>query len=436
MDESYLKKYRREIILLLSAVILSFLLGEVVFRFYYWFKGEPVAADQNELCLKNMKLASNYVSVQPDSFVYKPWWAEHPLIGLLPKPNYTGDDAKTFLVSLGKVKHAVVYEAQHHNSQGLTNVEEFKLRKPDDGRLRIALFGDSFTCGSEGPLRFNVPSVLNELVPNSEVLNFCVLGMGIDTMYARYVIEGKQYAPDVVVFNVLVDDLRRAFDCQLFKPNLKISDGKIIIAPRAWPTLRDFYFNYQPPRFESYFFKHLLWVYNAHTKFRRDMLNGLSLFSVMVDDLKAQTAATNITLIISVISAPNPTAIEDDVYAKMISLLRQKNITFVDSADYFAAKKVGYSNQSFYYIKELDKFGHFSPVGNAVFAQKIKNVLEELGRIPVSPNYYFANFKTHEFLYLIPESITLQRKGQVRMIRAFDVVGENESESTEITLFS
>ena len=432
MDESSQKKCGKEIILLLSTLILLFVLGEVFFRFYYWWLDKPIASDANELCLKNMKLASNYVSVQPDNFVYKHWWAEHPLIGVLPKPNYAGDDTQTFLVSLGKVKHAVVYEAQHHNSQGLTNVEEFSLKKPN-GVLRIAFFGDSFTCGSEGPLRFNVPSVLKELVPKSDVLNFCVLGMGIDTMYTRYVLEGKQYSPDVVVFNILVDDLRRAFDCPLFRPNLVVSDGHISVKPREWQSLKDFYFNYQPPIFESYFLKHLLWVFNAHTKFKHDMLNGLSLFSVMIDELKEQTAATNTTLIISAISAPNPTALEVDVYAKMVELLKQKNVSFVDSVDYFASKRVGYSNQSFYYLKEVDKLGHFSPVGNAVFAQKIKNMLEELGSIPQSPNYYFVNFKKQEFLYLIPESITLQRDGKMRMLRAFDVAGENESESAELT---
>ena len=45
----------------------------------------------------------------------------------------------------------------------------------------------------------------------------------------------------------------------------------------------------------------------------------------------------------------------------------------------------------------------------------------------------FVNFKKQEFLYLIPESITLQRDGKMRMLRAFDVAGENESESAELT---
>ena len=56
------KLYRKEVFLLVMTIFVLIFLGEVFFRIYYLVEGKTIAADQNELCLKNMKIANNYVS--------------------------------------------------------------------------------------------------------------------------------------------------------------------------------------------------------------------------------------------------------------------------------------------------------------------------------------------------------------------------------------
>lgn len=408
-------------LLLIATIVLLFIFGEIFFRIYYWALDRQVAANQNELCFKEMKNPKNYDSVSPNNFIYKTYWDEDPLIGLVPKKNFV-EGQTIFLLPSGKKKlrPAVIYAVQNHNNQGLTNIEEFSLKKPKNKSIRIALFGDSFTCGSEVPLKFNVASLLKELIPNSEALNFCVLGSGIDKMYARYALESKQYMPDVVVFNVLADDLRRTSDCSLFRPNLVISDGHLVLEKREWQTLRDFYFNYLPPKFESYFIKHILFTYDEHTKFERAMKKGIEMFFVMIDELKIQTKEHGAALIIAPIIQENPTQLEIKTYEKMINILKEKKVNFLDSSTFFASQKKAYGNQSFYYTRAEDKFGHFSPIGNAVFAQGLKLIHEKAGIINATPNYYFANFKNLELIYFIPENFSMQMQGKVRAVSAFE----------------
>ena len=121
----------------------------------------------------------------------------------------------------------------------------------------------------------------------------------------------------------------------------------------------------------------------------------------------------------------NPVEIE--LYKKIIDLLKEKNIDFFDSQDYFIQKRKEYRNQSFYYIEETDDLGHFSPIGNALFAQQIKNLLDSKQLIPETPDYYFANFNKKTFMYFIPESPVLQLQGEMRVLSAFGFEKNNRS---------
>lgn len=410
----------KEIILLIITLTILLILGELFFREYYLFLGKPVAANNDELCFKQMKLPQSYLSVSTEDFRYKPEWDEHPLIGLIPSKDFQYG-VSTSLTINNQIVPSKIYAAQYHNSQHLTNIEEFPLQKSKQIKIRIALFGDSFTCGSESALRFNVASVLKELIPNSEILNFCMVGQGIDTMYARYELEGKQYNPDIVIFIVLVDDLRRAFECPLFRPNLIISDNNITVGQRKWPTLQDFYFNYSLPTSESYLAKHILWVFDQQTRYQRNLQQGFELFNVMLDQLKIKTAEQVTTLIVIPLLEQEPYDFEVEFYGNMLELLHQKNILFLDSVDYLAANKKIYNNQSFYYIRAKDHYKHFSPIGNAVFAQGIKQLLEQERLVNQTPNYYFANFQNFEFIYFIPQNLTHQIEGRVKVIPAFTI---------------
>lgn len=413
---------------LLLVLLFCFILAELFFRSYYFIRGEHIAADDAELCFKTMKLdnlptdkKNNFINFKRIGFM-----EDDPLLGLVPKANYT-DDSIYNVNMFGQRKKLVIYTSTHHNSQRLTNIEEFSLEKPR-GVLRIALFGDSYTCGDEVPLRFGMSYVLKELIPKSEVLNFCVSGRGIEAMYARYILEAQKYQPDLVIFNVFVDDLQRVFDCSILTPNITVVDGRLVIGPRQYPTLKDFYEQYRAPKYESYFLKHASWVYEQKTGYRRRMARGLGLFSLILDDVQKQTRENNSTFIVGVIQ-DDEHLIDDtrkEYYNKLTQLINDKKIPLLDSLHYFETKKVDYRNQSFNFIQVGERgggphLGHFSPIGNALYAQSIKNTLEKLGVIPTTPNYYFANFGPKQPLFLIPEDVQRQLNLDVRTIIPFDI---------------
>ena len=437
-----LKTGYKEILLMLITLFILFILFEGYFRYYYNALGKHIAADDDELCFKQMKLDNLPTDTKHGNFVNfirMGYWEDDPVEGIVPKPNYTQDSIFDINVN-GEQKKLVLYASTHHNSQRLNNIEEFSLQKPK-GKVRIALFGDSFTCGDEVPLRFGMTYILKELIPNSEVLNFCVSGRGIEAMYARYVIEARKYNPDVVIFNVLTEDLQRAFNCPLHTPNLTITNGHIIIGPRQYPTLRDFYEKYTVPQYESYFLKHVQWVYNQQTGYARRMEKGFKLFSIMLDDMKEQTKQQNSTFIVTIIQWP-PNSVNKvltNYYDKLIQLVQLKSITYLDSLQYFKTKEMSYRNQSFYYIQigehgEGPHLGHWSPIGNALYSQRIKNILEELKIINKTNNYYFSNFDQMQVMYFIPEDVNQQLQENIHRFLPFEVRDANYTNNFRLDL--
>lgn len=426
--------FRNEIILLLITCITLLVIGEIFFRFYYWETGKHAASDQNELCLKEMKLENLPTSSNGNFVNFKRTgpWDDDELIGVVPKKNHNQNTVAQVITQNNERKSFVLYTAQHHNSQGLTNIEEFSFKKPDNVSIRITLFGDSFACGDEGPLLFNIGYIIKELIPKSEVLNFCVSGRGIEAMYARYFIEAVKFQPDVAVFFVLMDDLQRAFGCPLLLPNITVSEGNVVIGPRQYPTLYDFYHNYTPLKYESYLVKHILWTYNQHTEYKRNMQKGSALFNLMIDNLNNQTKEVNTTLIIVPILWEKPNNVEIEIYDRIIDMLKEKKILHFDSKQYFASQKKPYRNQSFYYMEDKDQFGHLSPIGNALFAQKIKNILETNNLVPPTADYYFANFNKADLLYFIPKNQTI--KSDMRAILPFTFTEANYSQKAVLNV--
>lgn len=98
------------------------------------------------------------------------------------------------------------------NSAGFRSRRDFSVRPPAD-TLRIALFGDSFTAGDDVSddevwsrlLERN----LNSAGIRAEVLNFGVGAYGMDQAYLRWREQGKRFAPDIVIFGLQPENLKR-----------------------------------------------------------------------------------------------------------------------------------------------------------------------------------------------------------------------------------
>lgn len=136
------------------------------------------------------------------------------------------------------------------NRAGLRGAREY-APVPARGTTRVAAFGDSFVFGSEVPWHHSWPALMEANDPTLEVLNYGVGGYGIDQAFLRYLHEGRQASPSVVLICFSTDDLRRAANVYrrfvnaegppLFKPRFTLSEsGALELVPNPVPGADDF----------------------------------------------------------------------------------------------------------------------------------------------------------------------------------------------------
>ncbi len=106
--------------------------------------------------------------------------------------------------------------------------------EPGDA-LRVAAFGDSFVYGNEVSNVETWGHAVERIAPAVELLNYGIGGYGMDQAYLRYLREGTDLFPDVVLFAFtpvnlgrLVNVYRRfvsSSEIPLVKPRFRMSDG-------------------------------------------------------------------------------------------------------------------------------------------------------------------------------------------------------------------
>ena len=115
-----------------------------------------------------------------------------------------------------------------HNEQGIFGTNKIFTIKPQDNILRIALFGDSMTRTGWGSL---LERNLTDLGYNVEIMNFGVGGYGIDQIYLRWEIEGKNFSPNLVIFGFYPMDIARCLEVHKLK-NWGMLGGIFFSKPR------------------------------------------------------------------------------------------------------------------------------------------------------------------------------------------------------------
>ena len=103
------------------------------------------------------------------------------------------------------------YSSANHtiSMQGLRGDREYS-QMPGPGVARIAAYGDSFTYGSEVSNSESWPAQMEQAFPHVEVLNYGVPGFGTDQAYIRYMQEGRELSPSIVLISFAPVDIRRA----------------------------------------------------------------------------------------------------------------------------------------------------------------------------------------------------------------------------------
>jgi len=138
------------------------------------------------------------------------------------------------------------------SSQALRSRRDYS-ESPPPGVLRIAAFGDSFVYGSEVLTDEAWPSVIEQTRPNTEVLNYGVPGYGQDQIYLRFLAEGHDLEPKVVLFGVATPTLERIMMISavfrspglstydfIKKPRFLLDGDRLSPAPNQLHRLSDF----------------------------------------------------------------------------------------------------------------------------------------------------------------------------------------------------
>jgi hypothetical protein len=126
------------------------------------------------------------------------------------------------------------------NSRGLRGRTEYGHEKPPEA-FRIVVLGDSFTFGEEVGDEETYSHVLQELLPQAEVLNFGVHGYGHDQMLLYLQEEGLRYKPDLVLLGFLTVDMERnilAFR-DYAKPRFELREGKLVLTHSPVPSVAE-----------------------------------------------------------------------------------------------------------------------------------------------------------------------------------------------------
>ena len=116
------------------------------------------------------------------------------------------------------------------NSRGLRGEREYEYQKPA-GTRRILAVGDSFTFGDQVSDNETYVSLVEQLLPQTEVLNLGVHGYGHDQMLIYLREEGLRYRPDIVLIGFLrTDMLRNLVRFRDFaKPQFTLTNGQLAL---------------------------------------------------------------------------------------------------------------------------------------------------------------------------------------------------------------
>ena len=146
-----------------------------------------------------------------EDYTYRRKWVrEHQKSGM--QVYYTFDiyDPSTGWRPKPHLRDARVFDNKilNTNSKGLRGKRDFPYTK-EKGRLRILILGDSFTFGDEVSDAETYSYYLQEMLPNTEVINMGVHGYGHDQMLILLREEGVRYEPDIVILGFLPLDMPR-----------------------------------------------------------------------------------------------------------------------------------------------------------------------------------------------------------------------------------
>jgi len=306
------------------------------------------------------------------------------------------------------------------NSMALRSAREYSP-KPPSHTLRIAAFGDSYVYGSE----VDNPSAWAALIEaddsHVELLNYGVGGYGVDQAYLRYLLEGADLHPQIVMMGFTTDDIGRVVnryrrfvdghDLVLFKPrylidqkgDLTLLDApvhdrqgyeRVLANPQEIVRYAEHDYWYRASVYENPLYEYsgavrlVSWL---TTRAYRQQFDPERLYKGRVVSTTSSAFRLNVALLQRfaqavqaagaspiVVMLPDPESVRaartgsPTRYQPLIDHLRNQQIVFLDGAEAFRKLPQRSDDQSWFAPE-----GHYSAAGNRIVASWLGPAIKE-----------------------------------------------------------
>jgi hypothetical protein len=289
-----------------------------------------------------------------------------PTLGWKLKPNLRDVDAFR-----GKLVNS--------NARGLRGRREFGYAKPP-GVFRILVLGDSFAFGDDVGDEDAFPHVLQELLPQVEVLNLGVHGYGHDQMLLYLQEEGLRYQPDLVLLGFLPLDMGRnilAFR-DYAKPRFVLRDGKLVLTHSPVPSVEE---TLAAERYGSRFLD-LIRILEARLRSRSGAAarETKELTLAILDEIRAEAEAAGARAVYAYLPAfaelthPDPSKTPDERF--FFDYCENRGIPAIYLRPYFLSKlELGF---------EFEVWDHWSEFEHRIAAEGIAAELLARGLMPMA----------------------------------------------------
>lgn len=288
------------------------------------------------------------------------WDEYHPLYGWTNAANYPGDDRLSVQITT--------------NSARLRGDREYPYEKPK-GVQRILFFGDSFTFGDEVNDHETFSVLLENMVPNSEVLNFGVHGTCPGQWMLRMEEEAFAYDPDLIVIVYPTLDYVRLQASRLSheKPLFYEVAGELEIDNVPVPEL-----SHEPWIFRHSFTAAWLLGRRVNVEWGNTFESQMRAFAVILERMQRRCDSEGVELL--VVHLPDASVLEqllanNQGSRNILSGVRKVlNEVDVDSLDLFDPLYFEYQKRRQDFLAPL---GHWNGVANAYITQLIQRGIVE-----------------------------------------------------------
>lgn len=310
------------------------------------------------------------------------------------------------------------YRANYHsngdrlNARGLRSFRDYSI-VPAPNVIRVAAFGNSFVYGNEVDNQHSWSHLIEAMYPDVEVLNYGVGGYGTDQAYLRFIAEGSNLSPEIVIIGFSPVMLRRSVnvyrrfisnrELPLVKPRFILNEKDLLVLlPSPLRNIRDYgaYLChpkgiielgindhwYQPVIYENPLYDvsatvRLLTavgvrVYNRYIDRDRILRGGVfnqsstafkiqaKLLAAFVDRVRNSGAKPLIVVFPGRGAVESATQGKRVTYGPLIDYLKGKGLDYIDLSRAFAARNTP-DKINLWFMPG----GHYSPIGNEIVAR-------------------------------------------------------------------